>query len=54
MYDYEQEVEPVLQVLVGKSLETARYELMLEEEQAIIKESKMKFKQLKESMLMQT
>jgi len=36
LYDYEQEVEPVLQVLVGKSVETARYEIVLEEEQAMI------------------
>jgi hypothetical protein len=32
MYDYEQEIEPILQVLVGKALETSRYELMLEDE----------------------
>lgn len=54
MYDYEQEIEPILQVLVGKSLEAARYELLLEEEHKMIQKEKAEFKQLKESMLMQT
>jgi exonuclease VII large subunit len=40
--------------LVGKSLEAARYEILLEEEQKMIQKEKQKFKQLKESMLMQT
>ena len=32
MFDFEQEIEPILQVLVGKSIEAARCELMLEDE----------------------
>lgn len=40
MYDYEQEIEPILQVLVGKSLEAARYELLLEEEFRLIAHEK--------------
>jgi hypothetical protein len=36
MFDYEQEVEPILQVLIGKALEAARYEILEQEELGLI------------------
>jgi hypothetical protein len=43
-----------LEVLVGKVLEAARFELMMDDEQHVLHKEKGRFKQMKESMLMQT
>jgi hypothetical protein len=53
MYDFAREVEPVLEVLVGKALEIARFELLEEHETEKLHKNKGLFKQTKESMLMQ-
>lgn len=54
LFDFEQEVEPVLQVLVGKSIEHARIEVIEEYEAMLLKEHKIKFLQIKEAELMET
>lgn len=36
LYDFEREIEPVLEVLVGKALECARMELILQDEQTTL------------------
>ena len=54
MYDFKREVEPVLEVLVGKALEAARYELIEELDASNHQKEHRQFKQVKESMLMQT
>ena len=40
LFDYENEVEPILQVLVGKSVEGARIEVIEEYEADILKKHK--------------
>jgi len=47
-------VEPILQVLVGKSIEHARIEVIEDYEAKILKQHKIKFLQLKEAELMET
>jgi len=54
LFDYENEVEPVLQVLVGKSIEHARIEVIEEYEARVLKAHKKKWLQLKEAELMYT
>ena len=54
MYDFKREVEPVLQVLVGKAIEHARCELILGEEQETLQKDKTKYKHKREAMLMVT
>lgn len=54
LFDYENEVEPVLQVLVGKAIEHARIEVIEEYEARLLKEHKVRFLQLKEAELMET
>lgn len=54
LFDYENEVEPVLQVLVGKSIEHARIEVIEEYEGAILRKHKERFQQVKEAELMET
>ena len=54
MFDFNSEVEPVLQVIVGKALENARFELIEELDTHNLHKDNGRFKQLKESMLMQT
>ena len=48
------EVEPILQVLVGKSLEQARIEVIEDFETSKLNRHKADFKQKKEAMLIQT
>ena len=48
------EVEPILQVLVGKSLEQARIEVIEDFETSKLSRHKADFKQKKEAMLIQT
>mmetsp|Transcript_15167 Transcript_15167/g.23410 ORF Transcript_15167/g.23410 Transcript_15167/m.23410 type:complete len:480 (+) Transcript_15167:477-1916(+) len=54
LFDYENEVEPILQVLVGKSIEHARIEVIEEYEARMLGLHKKKFLQLKEAELMET
>lgn len=49
LFDYESEVEPILQVLVGKSIEHARIEVIEEYEEKMLALHKKKFLQLKEA-----
>ena len=52
--DYENEVEPILQVLVGKSIEHARIEVIEEWEKKQLDRHKREWLQLKEAELMET
>ena len=54
LFDFENEVEPVLQVLVGKSIQHARIEAIEEYEAQMLKEHKISFLQRKEAELMET
>lgn len=54
LFDFENEVEPVLQVLVGKSIEHARIEVIEEYEAMMLGTHKVRFLQLKEAELMET
>lgn len=54
LLDFNLEVEPLLQVLVGRSLETAQIEVIEEFEEFVLKQHRAQFKQLKESELILT
>ncbi len=54
LFDYELEVEPILQVLVGKALEQARIEVIESHENAVLALANSKYKQQREAMLVQT
>jgi radial spoke head protein 3 len=54
LFDYENEVEPILQVLVGKSIEHARIEVIEEYEAKELAKHKRKYFQIKEAELMET
>jgi len=54
LFDFNLEVEPILQVLVGKVLEHARIEAIEEYEQNKLGEHKSTFKRMKEAELMET
>ena len=54
LFDYEMEVEPILQVLVGKSLEQARIEVIEAHENAVLAKHNALYKQKREAMLVQT
>ena len=54
LFDYDNEVEPILQVLVGKSIEHARIEVIEEYESQVLAKHKRRFLQLKEAELMET
>lgn len=54
LFDYENEVEPILQVLVGKSIEHARVEVLEDHENANIKRHKAEYQQVREAELMET
>lgn len=54
LFDYENEVEPILQVLVGKSIEHARIEVIEEYENDILKKHKAEYQQVREAELMET
>lgn len=53
LFDYENEVEPILQVLVGKSIEHARIEVIEEYEGAVLGKHKDDFFKIKEAELME-
>lgn len=48
------EVEPILQVLVGKALEQARIEVIEQYENQVLAKHNANYKQKREAMLMQT
>ena len=54
LFDFDNEVEPILQVLVGKSIEHARIEVIEEYEAQVLAKHKRRFLQLKEAELMET
>jgi hypothetical protein len=54
LFDYENEVEPILQVLVGKSIEHARIEVIEEHQNDIISKHKSEYQQVREAELMET
>lgn len=54
LYDFELEVEPILQVLVGKACENARVEVIEEWEKQELVDHKKKFLIIKEAELMET
>jgi len=54
MFDFDLEVEPILQVLVGKSLEAARIEVLEIDENRDLAEFKKNFKQKRQAALMET
>lgn len=51
LYDFNREVEPILSVLITKTLEQARMEVLEEEEMRIMKDQKKRFEQKKVSEL---
>lgn len=54
LFDYENEVEPILQVLVGKAIEHARIEVIEEYEGGVLKKHKQTYQQNREAELMET
>ena len=54
LFDFDLEVEPILQVLVGKSLESAQIACIERFERDDLAKHKAEFKQKKEAMLMET
>ena len=54
MFDFNLEVEPILQVLVGKSLEQARIEVIEQYENQVLASHNARYKQQREAMLVQT
>lgn len=54
LYDFELEVEPILQVLIGKACENARVEVIEEWEKEQLLDHKKKFLIIKEAELMET
>lgn len=54
LFDFKQEAEPILQVLVGKALEHARIEVIEEYEADNLEAAKQKYKQKREAELIGT
>lgn len=54
LFDFELEVEPILQVLVGKAIEHAQIEVIEDDEKVELARHKRMFQQLKEGELMET
>ena len=54
LFDFNLEVEPILQVLVGKSLEQARIEVIETYENAVLAKHNSTYKRTREAMLVQT
>jgi len=53
LFDFESEVEPILQVLVGKTLEHARMEVLEESELSMMREHQQEFERMRDSELME-
>lgn len=51
LYDFDSEIAPILQVLVGKALETARIEVIEEFEISELTKHKRQYKSIRESQL---
>ncbi|KAL4437850.1 hypothetical protein ABPG74_001021 [Tetrahymena malaccensis] len=51
LFDFDYEVEPILQVLLGKTLEQSRMEVLEEEELRVMKEQQKRFEQLRNAEL---
>lgn len=49
LFNYDEQVEPILQVLVGKTIEQALIEVLEEEEIAGLKEQQQRFVELRNS-----
>lgn len=47
LFDFDSEVEPILQVLLGKTLEQSRMEVLEEEEFKVMKKQKGQFEQMR-------
>eukprot|EP00357_Protocruzia_adherens_P016559 CAMPEP_0115034536 /NCGR_PEP_ID=MMETSP0216-20121206/40720_1 /TAXON_ID=223996 /ORGANISM="Protocruzia adherens, Strain Boccale" /LENGTH=700 /DNA_ID=CAMNT_0002413461 /DNA_START=34 /DNA_END=2136 /DNA_ORIENTATION=+ len=54
LFDYDEEVEPILQVLTNKILEQSRMEVLEEEELSAMRKHQREFEQLREAELMET
>lgn len=54
LFDFNLEVEPILQVLVGKVCEQARIEVIEAHENAVLANHNARYKQMREAMLVQT
>ncbi len=54
LFLFEQEVEPILQVLVGKALELSRIEVIEEHEAEQLMDHKKRYKTIRESELLNT
>ena len=54
LFDFNLEVEPILQVLVGKSLEQARIEVIERHENGVLALHNSRYKQTREAKLVQT
>ena len=54
LFNFDQEVKPVLEVLVGKALELAQIEVLEQEEEKILANHKRIYKQRREAELLQT
>lgn len=52
LFDFDSEAEPILQVLIGKSLELARIEVIEEHEDSQMKKHRENYKKLRESELL--
>lgn len=54
LFDFDNEVEPILQVLCGKALELARIEVIELYEKGKLANERANYKQRREAMLVQT
>ena len=54
LFDFDMEVEPICQVLVGKVCEQARIEVIEAHENAVLAQHNARYKQSREAMLVQT
>lgn len=54
LFDFDLEVEPILQVLVGKALEHAQIEIIEDSEMTELQKHKKMFMQIREAELMET
>ena len=51
LFDFDTEVEPILQVLLGKTLEQSRMEVLEEEELKVMKDQQRQFEQMRNAEL---
>lgn len=53
LFDFDNEVEPILEVLCGKTVEQARMEVLEEEELRVMKEQQKHFEEVRNAELME-